>query len=133
MTAFLDMPMARAAAESLMLATCTVTRTVDEPTWDEESGTYTPAEPLVIYRGRCKVQDNTRSVSEVLAGERRAAVDAVELHLPIDGSEDVRRDDDVLIDASPLDTGMVGRRFTVQAQPSGSLKTARRFPVEAVF
>lgn len=133
MTAFIDMGMARTAAESLMSSTCTITRDVGGQVWDEESGTYTPGEPLLVYQGKCKVQDNSRSVTEVLAGERRAAVDAVELHLPIDGSEAVRRDDDVVIDSNPLDPGMVGRRFTVQALPSGSLKTARRLPVEAVF
>jgi hypothetical protein len=116
-----------------MISTCTITRSSDEKTWDEGTGTYTPAEPLVIYTGRCKMQDNSRAVAEVLAGERRAAINPLELHLPIDGSGGVRRGDSVRIDANPNDSALVGRRFTVQAEGSGTTKTARRLPIEAVM
>ena len=118
-----------------MVATCTITRpdAAPEPTWDEESGTYTEPDAPVIYTGPCKLQNNSRAVAEVQAGERRAAVDSLELHLPIGGSEDVRRNDVAVIDANPVDPALVGRAFVVQAESMGSLRTARRLPVEAVY
>lgn len=127
-----DLGMARAAAESLMRSTCTITRETGEKTWNDETGTYTAAPAATVYAGRCKVQDNSRSVSEVDAGERRAAVNPLELHLPIDGSGGVRRKDLVTIESNPDDEALVGAQFFVQASIAGTTKTARRLPIEAV-
>ena len=122
----------RAAAESLMLDTCTITRRGGERTWDEESGTYTDAEPTTVYEGRCKVQTRNVSVSEVDAGEREVGVLAWEVHLPVVGSEGVRRGDTVTVTAAVFDAALVGRVFTVSGPHVGTAKTARRLPVEAV-
>lgn len=127
-----ELAIARRYAETQMKSTCTITRETGEQTWNEETGTYTPAEPQVIYQGRCKVQDNSRSVSEVDAGERRVAVNPLELHLPIDGSGAVRRKDVATINSNPDDPALVGSVFVVKSSTSGTTKTARRLPIEAV-
>lgn len=127
-----ELAIAREAAEAMMRSTCTITRDTGEKTWDEATGTYTPAPAATIYAGRCKVQDNSRSVSEVDAGERRAAVNPLELHLPIDGSGGVRRKDLATINSNPDDEALVGAQFFVKASASGTTKTARRLPIEAV-
>ena len=125
----------RRLAESLMVSTCTITRPSEAsaPAWDEATGTYSDPVAPVIYSGPCKLQNNSRAVAEVMAGERRAGVDNLQLHLPIAGSGGVRRNDVARIDANPPDPALVGREFVVQAEPMGSLRTARRLSVEAVF
>lgn len=127
-----DLDMARAAAEALMRSACVITRATGEKTWNETSGTYTPAAPEVIYTGRCKVQENVRTVQEVTVGERERAISPLELHLPIEGSGAVRRGDDVAITENPDDPALVGCDFIVQAFTSATTKTARRLPIQAV-
>lgn len=124
---------ARSAAESLMTSTCTITRLAGERVWNETTGTYTDPVPLVVYTGPCKVQDAVgRAAGDAQAGERQAAITDQELHLPVDGSGGVRRDDTVRIDANPADPALVGRLFTVQAGHAATAKTARRLLIQAV-
>lgn len=123
---------AREYAEAQMRSTCTITRPSGVKTWNEETGTYTPAAPTEIYSGRCKVQDNRRSVQEVVAGELERAIAPLELHLPIDGSGAVRRNDDVTITDNPDDLALVGEQYVVQAFDAGTTKTARRLPIEGM-
>ncbi len=123
---------ARAAAEAEMKSTCTITRPGGEPVWNEATGTYTDPPPDVVYTGRCKVQDSGRAAADAEAGERQATVTDQELHLPIESSAGVRRDDDVLIDTNPADPALVGRRFVIRAPHAGTAKTARRLPIQAV-
>ena len=128
----LGLATARAFAESLMVSTCTISRPSGEPVWDEETGTYAPPPVVVVYAGRCKLQDTGRAVANTEAGEREVAVTDKQLHLPVDGSGAVRRGDVARIDTNPLDPSVVGREFIVQAPHEGTAKTARRLPIEAV-
>lgn len=123
---------ARAAAESLMTSTCTISRPGGASRWDEATGTYTNPPAVVVYRGRCKVQDSGRAAADADAGEQQATVTDQELHLPVMGTGGVRRDDEVTIDVNPNDPALEGRRFVVQAPHSGTAKTARRLPIQAV-
>ena len=123
----------RRLAESLMRSMCTITRAGTGPrVFDEATGTYTDPPRVPVYVGRCKVQDADRTASEAEAGDREAGVVGLSLHLPIDGSGGVARDDVAVIDSNPDDPALVGRRFVVRAPHDGTLKTARRLPVEAV-
>lgn len=124
---------ARSAQDASMTATCTITRPdTGEKVWDGETGTYSYPEPDVVYVGRCKVKSTARAVAEVSAGEQHVAVLDFGLHLPIEASGDVRRDDVAHIDTNPDDEALVGRDFVVQAGDHGTTKTARRLPVEEV-
>lgn len=116
-----------------MTSTCTITRAgIGQRVLDGVSGTYTDPPRTTVYSGICKVQDNGRSTSEAEAGEREAAVESLELHLPLAGSEAVRRGDVAHIDTNPLDAALVGAEFVVQAPHAATAKTARRLPIEAV-
>lgn len=115
-----------------MTSTCTITRVDGERVFDEETGTYTDPPLLTVYSGPCKLQDSGRAVGDVEVAERQVGIVSTELHLPVTGSEDVRRNDVATIDSNPFDPAVVGRRFVVQAPHGGTLKTARRLPVEAV-
>jgi len=123
---------ARAAQDASMTATCTITRAVAGRTFNKATGTYTDPEPVTVYAGRCKVKSTARAVAEVEAGEQHVAVLDLALHLPIEGTGDVRRDDVARIDTNPDDPALVGRDFVVQAGDQGTTKTARRLPVEDV-
>lgn len=125
---------ARRHADDQMKSTCTITRAgVGKGPWNPETGTYSPPARQTVYSGRCKVQDNGRAVTTAEAGAVIAAVDSLELHLPVEGSEGVRRDDVAHIDSNPLDAALVGREFVVRGPHAGTAKTARRLPIEAVY
>jgi len=100
--------------------------------WDEEAGTYTPGEPVVIYEGKCKLQTRDVVVNEADAGDREVAVVRWAVHLPVFGSEAVTKGHVVTMTECALDPAVVGQVFTVQGPHFGSAKTARRVPVEAV-
>lgn len=130
-----ELRIARAYAEADMKSTCTITRAGDgERVWTEATGTYTDPPRQTVYSGRCKVQDSARrAVGTAEAGEVTAAIDSLELHLPIDGSGAVRRNDVARIETNPDDPALVGREFVVRAPHAATMKTARRLPVEAVL
>ena len=124
----------RGLAEQEMRSACTITRpgTGGPRVWDEVTGTYTDPEPDIVYIGRCKVQDTARGVADAEAGEVDAGIADMALHLPIEGSGQVRRDDVAVIDANPDDEALVGKRFVIRGPHHGTAKTARRLPVKEV-
>lgn len=124
----------RAAAEALMVDTCRITRDGQgEPTWDPETGTYTPPARTVVYEGRCRVRATDSTViGDVEAGEQQLGVVRRSVRLPVVlATEAIRRDDLVEILTS-VNPGLVGQTFNVQAPFDDSLGTARRVPVEKV-
>lgn len=124
---------AREHAAAQMRSTCTITRPGDgERVWNEATGTYTDPPRVTVYAGHCKVRTGSRAIGTAEGGELEVAVEAVGLDLPVEGSEDVRRNDVAKIDTNPFDEALVGREFVVQAPPAATMQTARRLPVEAV-
>ena len=121
----------RAAAEAQMRDRCIITGAAAS-VWDEDAGTFTPGDPVVVYEGRCKLQTRNVIVNEADAGDREVAVVRWEVHLPVFGSEAVTKGHVVTMTACALDAAVVGQVFTVQGPHFGSAKTARRVPVEAV-
>ena len=100
--------------------------------WDEDAGTYTPGDPVVVYEGRCKLKTRNVMVRPADAGDREVGVVRLELHLPINGSGAVARGHIVTMTESELDAAEVGESFTVTGPHVGSITTARRLPIEAV-
>lgn len=125
----------RALAESLMTASCTITRLPDaRGTLNQSTGKYDPPVPTIIYAGKCRMQ--VRSVtadgSAKSAGERQATVQQHELHLPVVGTENVAAKDIVTIISASLDDALTGRTFTIVARHEKSQATARRLPIVEV-
>jgi len=121
----------RVAAEALMTDACRITG-ASESVWDEDAGTYTAGDPVVVYEGPCKLQTRNVLVNDADAGDREVGVVRWEVHLPVVGSEAVTRGHVVTVTACALDAAAVGQAFTVSGPHVGSMKTARRVPVEAV-
>lgn len=120
----------RAAAEALMVDTCTIQRTTGTAT-DPHTGEITPTQ-AVIYSGACKVQQPDTQATEQKPGQAELLMVRRELHLPIVTSDGVRADDEVTIDTSVHDADLVGRLFAVRGEMSKSMSTARRLGVEEV-
>lgn len=123
----------RQAAEALMVDACVVTRGGGAGVRDPETGLVVPSAGTEVYSGPCKVQTRNMAVTDTDAGEREFGVLAWELHLPVADSENVHRGDTATITAAhPVSSVAVGQSFTVAGPHAGTLKTARRLPVEAV-
>lgn len=123
----------RAAAEALMLDECVITAPGGAGVRDPETGLVTQVAGAVVYSGPCKVQTRDVVVNKADAGEREIGVVREELHLPVDGSAAVKRGCVATITAVHLLSSVtVGQQFTVTGPHPGTLKTARRLPVEAV-
>lgn len=129
MTAFLDMAMARAAAESLMSSSCTITRPGGEPVWDDATGTYTDPEPVVTYSGKCRIRPAATWGREASAGEADVLLSAFRIQLPFTATG-VDTGQKVTVDSSP-DPALVGRALIVRFVPDmGDHITARRLTCE---
>ncbi|MGN6245116.1 MAG: DUF6093 family protein [Motilibacteraceae bacterium] len=122
----------RAAAEALMLDTCTITRAgTGKGPWNDGTGQYDHPARVTVYQGKCKVQTRDVQVNNPDVAGREAFVVDWTVHLPVVGSEGVQQGDTVTITAAALDSALVGRTFTIDGPHLGTAKTARRLPVKA--
>lgn len=121
----------RAAAESLMVDTCTITRTTGEAT-DEDTGVVTPT-TADVYAGKCRVQQSQLGADSTPAdpGEAYVRLVAFELQIPM-SVEGLRVGDVATITASALDPDLVGRAFNVLGLAHKTHATARRLQVQEI-
>ena len=120
----------RAAAEALMVDTCTITRS-GEPTTDPDTGEVDD-NPTTVYTGRCKVQQQAVQSRPQTPGEAAVQMVRREVHLPVATSGGIRVGDLITITASVLDPDLVGRKLRVRDEHAKSYATARRLGVEEV-
>lgn len=121
----------RIAAESLMLATCTITRptggTVTDPeTWDEVPEVV----PVEGARGICKVQSSVPRARDNQDGEARVTIESPQVHLPV--GDPVQSGDLVTVVADPIDPLNDGRVYRLSEPSRGTWRTAQRWNVEEV-
>ena len=117
---------ARAAAERLMVDSCTIRRvtgTVTDPDTGQIAPTY-----ATVYTGKCRVQQRGPSARSVEAGEAHLLMQRLEVHVPV-SAEGIRAGDEVTVTVSG-DPDLVGRVFVVRELAVKSLATARRLGVE---
>jgi hypothetical protein len=125
-----ELPFLRAEAEALMVDAGTAMRPTGGFVYD--AGTDTEVEAADdLFDSPCKVQTRNIQPRESEVGERTAVTYRVELHLPV-SSEPLAAGDLFEITAvDDLSLSVVGQRFRVLAPVAGTLKTARRYEVEA--
>lgn len=121
---------ARAAAQALMVDTCTIQHQTGTTT-DPLTGVVTPTW-TTVYTGRCRVQQTLAQGSRVEAGEIEPVVLRLEVQLPVVGSEGVERGDLVTVTASVHDVDLVGRAFRVRDLHHKTHATSRRVQCEEV-
>ena len=119
----------QAAAERLMVDTCTITRNGD-PVFDSTTGTYAqPTSP--VYTGKCRVKPSVLSGNTtVQAGEKRVALWPFSVSVPMSVA-DVQLDDIVTVTGS-ADASLVGVTLRIRSIARGTFITARRLDAEEV-
>lgn len=118
----------RQAAESLMIDTCLVERSLGEVT-DPVTGVVSEGW-LTVYEGVCKVQGRQAQASSPVAGGHAFTVEQLMIHLPV--SAQSRLDDRVTIVTATMDPDLVGSTFRLTELARGTYRTADRWNVEAV-
>lgn len=118
----------RAAAESLMLDQCTITRPGAPVTDDDTGEVTTPA--ALVYGGRCKVQSKDSATSSPEAGGHSFTVVSRQVHIPA-GSADVLDGDVITITAATL-SQLIGKVYRVDGFTPDSYDTAFRLPVKEI-
>ncbi|HEX5997500.1 MAG TPA: DUF6093 family protein [Jiangellales bacterium] len=119
----------RAAAEKLMVDSCTVRRRTGETT-DPNSGVITPTYSTV-YTGVCRVQQASPAARSTDAGEAELLLLSRVLQLPMTATG-IRAGDQVTIDTSALDPDLDGRVFVVKGEFAKTHATSRRFGIDEV-
>jgi hypothetical protein len=111
------LPELRAAAESLMTSTVTITRP-GESTWDE----------AMVYTGRCKVQTFQAFEAEPDAGGAQRVIQRYYLHVPVSAGVFLPGDRaEITASANPL---LVGNVYVVAAPHEKDWQTAQRLLVD---
>jgi len=141
MTVLTALAAGRAAAESIMLDTCLITRVTGPPgPVDPVTGERTPAPTETIYPppdamspfdGRCKIQTFEPYESNRNSGGHVFTEQRYSLHLPI-GAGPVAIDDQVEIITAVSDPQLAGRVYRIAGLHHKSLATAQRIPMQEV-
>lgn len=127
----------RAFAEGGFVDSCYVERR-GAPSTDPLSGDVsfpmTPIYGTSAVPARCRVQQAAAPwAGPATAGQAGIGLSALELQLPVVGSEDITKDDVVTIAACVNDADLVGRTFTVQGAHHKSHATTRRLPLQEIL
>lgn len=121
----------RAAAEALMLDTCTVSDKTGRMAQNEGTGAE-EAVYVARFSSKCKIQSSASLVvSDASVGGHRQAIDQLQIHLPVTVGQ-VAQGELITITATGAgsDPRLVGRKFIVGAPMSKSFATATRLSVK---
>lgn len=110
-----------------MIATCTITRSTGDGSWNPVTGGTSPA-PTTVYSGKCKLRQPSPTDRQQVAGGFDWSLQDSILSLPITATG-VRVKDVITMVTSPLNPGDVGAKLEVAFIPRGTYVTARRFIV----
>lgn len=123
----------RAFAAQGFVDTCRIDYVVGTPITDPLTGKVTIQRAL-RYEGPCRVQQAAAPwAGPATVGEAALRLAALELQLPVAGSEGIQIDDRVTITACTHDTELVDRRFSVVGLHHATHKTTRRLPLQEVL
>lgn len=122
----------RRFAEGGFVDSCLVERPVAEDT-NTLTGQVT-RQYDTVYTGRCRIQQAAAPwAGPAEVGQAAIRISALELQLPVVGSEDLQADDRVTITACVNDAELVGKRFVVVGLHYATDKTTRRVPLEEII
>lgn len=89
---------------------------------------------VIVYEGACRVQQAAAPwAGPATIGQAGIGLSALELQLPVAGSEDVTKDDRVTILTATYDAALAGKVFTVQGAHHATHKTTRRLPLQEIL
>lgn len=120
----------RAAAEALMVDTCTIRRESGSVT-DQDTGAVTPTYDTV-YAGKCRFQQVTLNATAAPdVGEAQVYLEHTILQLPATATG-IRAEDAVTCDTSALDPDLPGKQWFAIGVSGKSHGTARRVQLREV-
>lgn len=130
-----DLTLARATAESVMDATCTITSDpegVTDDVFDETTGRYTPPNPdtTTVYSGKCMIRPSTLGQNERVEGGAEQFIDRYDVRLPVTATG-VQPGMVLTVNTTPSDPDLVGRTFTVIQIAAGTFSVTRILTVQA--
>lgn len=121
----------RVNAEALMQDHVRVWRTPPGPGVEDDWGVVTPPEPVLVYEGRAKAQnDRTYPSSPDVGGVARVTAMVSHVHFPHGTS--VVRGDDVVEWVSSVNPRLVGRRVRLSVDQDKTWNTSTRMNVAEV-
>jgi len=122
----------RAAASVGFFDACTIQRR-GTPTTNPLTGE--DVFPLTtIYAGPCRFQQAKAPwAGPTTVGQAQLRISALELQLPVVGSEGIKVDDIVTCVTCRNDVELVGKSFPVSGENHASEKTARRLPLQEIL
>lgn len=122
----------RAFADAGFVDTCRIERVV--ATDSNPLTAVTTKQWDTVYTGPCRVQQAAAPwAGPATVGEAALRTSALELQLPVAGTEGILIDDRVTITACTHDAELTGRQFTITGQHHASHKTTRRLPLMEVL
>jgi hypothetical protein len=132
MTAAVDLRPLIAAVEAEMVDACTIRRGRPGPAddvLDPVTLQLAEIEGELLYAGKCLLSGGGSGVED--RGGDQEQVGAWQLRIPLAGNVDVQRGDVVTITVSRWHPGMVGTRFFIRDEATGTLSPARRLALES--
>jgi hypothetical protein len=122
----------RAAAASGFIDTCLIQR-AGTPVTDPLTGIVTTP-TATVYEGVCRFQQAAAPwAGPATVAQAAVGLSALEIQLPVVGSEGVTKDDIVTCVTATHDADLVGKAFTIQGAHHASHKTTRRLPLMEVL
>ena len=127
MTATSALLRGRAAAESLMVDECVITRPGEVVTDPDSGEVRNSAE--TVYAGKCKVQSKNSATASPEAGGAVFTVVSRQVHIPVDDNL-VIKDGDVVTITAAAQAIRVGKQYRVEGFTPDTFDTAFRLPVK---
>ena len=124
----------RMEAKAGFVDTCIIERKVGSPVTNPLTAevTYTrqPVYGTVAVPGVCRFQQAAAPwAGPATVGQAGVGLSALEVQLPVVGSEGITKDDEVTCVTSVMDADLVGKKFSVQGAHHASHKSTRRLPL----
>jgi len=120
----------RTRATEVMDYSCRAER-VSHGGYDETTLHSTSATRTTLYEGPCRLFEVAGAVALNL-GDTEMEIQSTQISLPWD-SPLLKKDDEIVLTATPTDVGMVGKRFQVQSSAkAGELRATRRYAVTSM-
>lgn len=123
----------RAFAAGGFTDSCRIWRELDPPDSNPLTGEVT-AQQVDIYVGPCRVQQSAAPwAGPATVGTAALRLAALELQIPVAGTDGIKVNDRVTITACGHDVELIGRELVVVGEHHASHKTARRLPLQEVL
>jgi hypothetical protein len=122
----------RAAAESLMVDTCTIRANDGETTYDPVTNAYVETDGTLLYTGPCQVQVTDTIPRDANVGDQQVVVERIIVKIPWDAVAIPVNSVVEITAAGDFSGAAVGNRYRVIGSNDKTYATATRLPCELI-